>query len=206
MSRRGDCIRKRIDGRWEGRYQKGRDINGRIKYGSVYGKSYTEVKEKLNQFTISNYCQQYKDEKTLFADVLKIWCDNNKIHQKNSTIYRYQNIIDTHILPELGCYDVKNITSTLINTFLSKKLILGRIDGKGGLSNNYVKSMMIIIKSALKYASDEELCLPLKTPIFKPKEEKKELKVLTINEQKILEEQLMKLKQNLPQINYNITL
>lgn len=47
MSRRGDNIRKRTDGRWEGRYRKDRDSSGKIKYGSVYGKTYKEVKNKL---------------------------------------------------------------------------------------------------------------------------------------------------------------
>lgn len=47
MSRRGDNIRKRKDGRWEGRYISMRDLNGKAIYRSVYGKTYNEVKEKL---------------------------------------------------------------------------------------------------------------------------------------------------------------
>ena len=46
MSRKGENIRKRKDGRWEARYMKGRDMNGKIRYGYLYGKSYKEVKEK----------------------------------------------------------------------------------------------------------------------------------------------------------------
>ena len=46
MAKRGDNIRKRKDGRWEGRYKKGRAVDGCIIYGSVYGKTYKEVKEK----------------------------------------------------------------------------------------------------------------------------------------------------------------
>lgn len=46
MPRRKDYIHKRTDGCWEGRYHKGRNADGRILYGSVYGKSYQEVKEK----------------------------------------------------------------------------------------------------------------------------------------------------------------
>ena len=48
MARRGDNIHKRKDGRWEGRYRKGRHPDGSILYGSLYGKSYSEVKEKLS--------------------------------------------------------------------------------------------------------------------------------------------------------------
>lgn len=46
--RNGENIRKRVDGRFEARYVKGRDDNGRIIYGSCYGKTLEEAKEKRN--------------------------------------------------------------------------------------------------------------------------------------------------------------
>ena len=49
MPRRGENIRKRKDGRWEGRYIQGYDFDtNKAKYVSLYGKSYQEVREKLN--------------------------------------------------------------------------------------------------------------------------------------------------------------
>lgn len=48
MPKIGDNIYKRKDGRWEGRYIKGRHLNGKPLYGYVYGKQYKEVKEKLH--------------------------------------------------------------------------------------------------------------------------------------------------------------
>ncbi|WP_365907906.1 hypothetical protein [uncultured Ruminococcus sp.] len=47
MPRKGENIYKRRDGRWEGRYKTGYNEYGKAKYHSVYGHSYTEVKEKL---------------------------------------------------------------------------------------------------------------------------------------------------------------
>ena len=49
MCRKGENIRKRKDGRWEARYIKYRDQEGKIHYGSIYGKSYREVKDKRNK-------------------------------------------------------------------------------------------------------------------------------------------------------------
>ena len=46
MPRKGENIYKRKDGRWEGRYIKGRDGKKAI-YGYVYSKSYSEIKKKL---------------------------------------------------------------------------------------------------------------------------------------------------------------
>lgn len=39
MPRKGENIYKRKDGRWEGRFRKYRDANGKIKYGYVYARN-----------------------------------------------------------------------------------------------------------------------------------------------------------------------
>ena len=60
MSRRGDNIRERKDGRWEGRYVVARTSDRITKYRSVYGKTYTEVKHKLQQCIKDNLMQTNK--------------------------------------------------------------------------------------------------------------------------------------------------
>ena len=47
MPRRGENIRKRKDGRWEGRYIKGRKPDRTAIWGYIYGHTYTEVKKKM---------------------------------------------------------------------------------------------------------------------------------------------------------------
>lgn len=49
MARKGENIYKRKDGRWEGRYIKGRDIFDKAIYGYVYAKCYKDVRHKLNE-------------------------------------------------------------------------------------------------------------------------------------------------------------
>ena len=49
MPRRGENIYKRKDGRWEGRYIKGYYC-GKAKYGYVYAKTYSEVKQNSDIF------------------------------------------------------------------------------------------------------------------------------------------------------------
>ena len=46
MSRKGEKIYRRKDGRWEGRFMKGYHADGKAKYGYVYGRTYSEVKQK----------------------------------------------------------------------------------------------------------------------------------------------------------------
>lgn len=152
MAKRGDNIHKRKDGRWEGRFKKGRRSDGTIQYGSVYGKSYAEVKQKLKEvatftevISVSQRC-----EKT-FGEILNLWMDNNQLRLKGATINKYQNLIDTHIFPELGNTKISNLTSTAINAYLSEKMKCGRLDKQGGLSPSYVKSIMLVINAAIQF-------------------------------------------------------
>lgn len=46
MPRRGENIFKRKDGRWEARYIKGIALDGTKRYGSVYARTYKEVKKR----------------------------------------------------------------------------------------------------------------------------------------------------------------
>ena len=46
MSRRGESIYKRKDGRWDARYVTESGVDGRKKYASIYASTYKEAKEK----------------------------------------------------------------------------------------------------------------------------------------------------------------
>ena len=57
MSKRGLNIYRRKDGRYEGRYADGYGENGNKKYRSIYGKTYTEVKD--NGYVLGLRCPPY---------------------------------------------------------------------------------------------------------------------------------------------------
>lgn len=190
MPRRGDNIRKRKDDKREARYIFKNPEGNRKKYGSVYRKSYLEVKEKREKIIKHNTSKNVNDQ-VLFKDILAAWQAANRIRIKGSSVSRYQNLIDTHILPELGNKKVSQINTAAINRFLSSKLEHGRIDGKGGLSASYVRSISLIISSAIKYGVAEKLCPPLLSPITKPSVSKKELYILCPVTQSVLEQELL---------------
>ncbi len=188
MSKRGDNIRKRKDGRWEGRYKIGNYPSGATKYSSVYGHSYAEVKEKLKLIEGNPMNMlSVKKNSLLFKDALLMWMSNNKIKHKGSTENKYLYLIENHIIPELGDIKISDINSSVVNDFLNTKLDNGRLDNKGGLSNSYVRNMSHIISSTLTFAVNEQLCLPIKNQIVKPVVEKKDFEVLTLLEQQRLE-------------------
>lgn len=191
MPRRGDNIRKRKDGRWEARYPKDDCEDDAKKYGSVYGRTYQEAKEKRDLIIKQGQQQKQQSGGLVFKDILDAWQDSNRVRLKEASISRYQNLIDTHILPELGSRRMSQLTATTINRFLATKLEKGRLDGTGGLSPSYVRSMTLIISSAICYGASEHLCSPLSTPITKPVPPQKELSILSVEKQDILEQELL---------------
>ena len=187
MPKRGENIHKRKDGRWEARYKKGIDVNGKTAYGSVYANTYREVKAKL-QLKQQNLTFGYISSKEYytFREAACLWLKDSQLSLKGASVYRYETLLNTHILPAFGNQRIDQITGTDINAFLATKLISGRVDGKGGLSPTYVRSIMLVMKAVLSYAAENRMCAPLQSKISKPQAVAKELPVLTQNEQKLL--------------------
>lgn len=103
MPKKGENIYKRKDGRWEGRYIRYYDENGKAKYGYVYSKTYNEVKKKLieKKSQVGTKCETLSNKTILYNDVLNAWLQSAKINIKESTYSRYFHLIDTHIRPYL---------------------------------------------------------------------------------------------------------
>lgn len=189
MPRRGENIRKRKDGRWEARYKVGINTSGKTQYRSVYGKTYREVKEKQKEILrLTNPPKLNLNPKTLiFRDAAKLWLENNRVRIKGATENKYQNLLDSHILPDIGNIRLTEIDGLFINKYLASKLDHGRLDGNGGLSPSYVRSIMLLIRSIMTFAATNLMCFPLLAPISKPVVASTEISVLSSEEQKVLE-------------------
>ena len=74
MARRGENIFKRKDGRWEARVPEYR-MNGEKVYHSIYGKNYTEVKLKKEEYySLAVHEKRSKSKKsTTFSDIADQW-------------------------------------------------------------------------------------------------------------------------------------
>lgn len=192
MPRRGENIHKRKDGRWEGRYIREYDSDGNAKYSSVYARTYLEVKQKLRDaITIPKSQQRTNKENTiLFKDILFLWLDRNRITLKPQTYAKYLYMIENHIIDTLGSYEIASLTATIINQVIVEKFYFGRLDGKGGLSASYIRTITFIVSAAIEFAVTEGYRTPLNGSITKPQKQKIELEVLTIKEQLQLENYL----------------
>lgn len=98
MPRRGENIYKRRDGRWEGRIL----IDSR--YHSVYAHSYSEVKQKLRIYSITD--KPTKTNRWSVAEYSVQWLATVKLKCKASTHNKYYNTCKNHIIPVLGRYRI----------------------------------------------------------------------------------------------------
>lgn len=183
MSRRGENIHKRKDGRWEGRLPIFNDNNKIIKYHSVYAHSYRDVKALMKQ----NKCEVQStntNKKSLTMEQLcKQWIDEVQIFVKQSTYAKYQQIIYRHILPYFSDITINKISDEIISEFIRNKMKNGRLDGKGGLSSKTIQDIYTVLKQILSYASKKEYILPLSFDVLKPKTEQKSFSVLSTEQQ-----------------------
>ena len=186
MPKKGENIRKRKDGLWEGRYPCGMICGGRTKYASVYARSYAEVKEKL-LVAKTKPKQQDPLSKKLYNDVLLEWLEMQTLTAKPSTCVKFRNLIKGHISPSLGGLLLEQISTSGITRFMQDKADRGRLDGCGGLSNSYLQSMMLILKSSLDYAAQERYMQPIAIALKYPESAQELVKVLACSEQAVLE-------------------
>ncbi len=186
MSRKGENIYKRKDGRWEARYIKGYDETGKIRYCFCYGKSYRDAREKLTHIKsalLNNQPLPMNAGRHRLAFFCTEWLQMQKGRVKESTYVKYDGIIMQHIIPRLG-----GCLPASLNTQLAESFKRELIDE--GLSAGTVKNILLILQSVLKYSS---VRLPGGLPdiqIQYPKQSHEEARVLSAQEQKRVVEYL----------------
>ena len=124
-------IRKRKDGRWEGRYTVGHDPEtGKAIIKNVLGKTQAEVKEKLKKAIEENVGIDYGRAKTYtVGNWLEVWYENYaKIKMRPSTYLTYHGYIENHIKPQLGKIPLNDLTTLHLQQFYKKLLAEGRVE------------------------------------------------------------------------------
>lgn len=162
MARKGENIYKRKDGRWEARYEKGRNSKGQIIYGSLYGKSYREVKEKkINSIVKLPVTRTISSSESLnICDVSTRWLESIRHTVKESTYSCYLTLIQKHILTYFNNNSI--ITSEHIQQFINYKIT-------NGLSPTSVRNIVVLLERILRYGEDENLLPVTKRSFTFPK-------------------------------------
>jgi len=180
-------IRKRKDGRWEGRYTAGRDpVTGKVIYKNVLGKTQAEVKAKLKTAIEKSGSLGITTEHYTLGQWLDAWMENYaKLQVRPSSHKTYQGFIENHIKPTLGDISLEKLTSMDLQRLYKHLLESGRVEctesrsKPKGLSVKTVRNINQMISTALNCAVEQRLISsnPTKGCVL-PKLERKEMKIL----------------------------
>ena len=177
-------IRKRKDGRWEGRYTVGHDPEtGKAIIKNVLGKTQAEVKEKLKKAIEENVGIDYGRAKTYTVG------NYAKVKLRPSTFKTSQGFLKNHIKPQIGSVPLADLTSLDLQRFYKHLLDGGRVDRieakkkPKGLAPKTVRNIHQMIGSAYNLAIEQKLVTRNPTQgCALPKVEHKEMKTLTADQ------------------------
>ena len=178
-------VRKREDGRWEGRIVVGHDEKGLPKTKNVLAKTKSECSAKLNALKASLQGPSEPKQRKTNADMtFGAWLDHwyqreckPKIRPKTQA--DYENRIYQHVIPELGAIPLAKLTAADLQQFYNRLKEGGRllrVEQYGpGLSDRMVKSCHVTCRVALDQAVAQGLilknpALSCKAPVTRPKE------------------------------------
>lgn len=181
-------IRKRKDGRWEGRYTAGHDPEtGKQLFKNVLGKTQAEVKDKLNAAL-----EELKRIDVLVSDQMTTgeWLDTWLEHyakplMRATTYNNYETLIRLYIKPYVGEVKLNKLTTLQIQKLYNRLLTNGRFDRPEakdqpkGLSGKTVRNIHTVIHSACEKAIMERILAVNPTKGCRlPKKDHTEMKVL----------------------------
>ena len=159
-------LRKRKDGRWEGRYTAGRDPDtGKAIYKNVLGKTQAEARAKLKAaIEEAKGLDAAKAGRYTVGQWMEVWFEHYaKVKVRPSSHQTYRGYIDNHIKPNIGKIPLEKLTSLELQKFYKKLLTNGRVDRlesrhqAKGLSPKTVRNIHQIISSAMSLAKEQKL-------------------------------------------------
>ena len=178
MARRGENIFKRKDGRWEARVLEVRE-NGSRAYRSLYGKSYTEVKAKKEEYygTVPRTPSSGAKKLVSFSYLADCWLTSMKGTVKEASYTRYARNVYSYLVPALGRYAVSRIDSILIGRFKDELLSRGGKRGNG-LSEKTVSDLFSVLKMILSHASEQGYPAMNTALVRNPRRKKRDVTVI----------------------------
>ena len=179
-------IRKRADGRWEGRYTAGyHPETGKRIIKNVLGKTQAECKAKLSAaMEATRGIDVSRADEYTVATWLRTWFElYAKPHIRPSTMNYYRNI-EQHIIPAIGDIPLNKLTTRDLQKLYNDLQSNGRLrkiqkKEKPGLSNSTVRGIHMMLHNAFERAVKERLILRNPTEnCIAPKIQKFEMQIL----------------------------
>ena len=151
MPRRGENIYKRKDGRWEGRYIRGRTPAGKAEYGYVYAKSYAACREKRRKMEEAIPQKPILTGEMSVAQAVAFFLSDRRGELKASTVGRYEYVTSHYIVPDLGTVMLHELTAEKLSAFFK------RLQNRG-LSSKTVRDIGVLLKTVFKVVKKKCHC------------------------------------------------
>lgn len=178
MAKRGENIHKRKDGRWEGRYIKGRTAEGKPVWGYLYGYAYREIREELiKQKALSGF-YQLSGKSMRFSELTELWLASLRQGIKESTYAHYQYTLHKYLLPVLGNLLVSSMTDSLLER-LFLQILLPSDRSHKPLGASSAQECFGMLRRICKYAAHLHLMPPIEICVKLPHTQKPEPQPLT---------------------------
>lgn len=185
-------IRKRADGRWEGRIIIGHKKNGSPMFKSVFGKTQKSTLKQLHQLIDLYRDVDLTEEcRMTLGEWLDKWLDEYMLFTiKESTLRSYRTMADHYIKRYIGNKQLVYLTTADIQRLYNKIKKEGRVVShpihKKQLSDSMVRSVHMLLHQALDVAVKERLIVRNPTQgTTIPKQRKTEKQVLNDNQLEI---------------------
>ena len=166
-------------------------VDGKQKRKYLYGRTRKEASDKmtalLNQLHTNTYIEPCQiNLYDWLCTWLELYCKNEV---RSSTYVNYDTYVQRHIRDTIGGYKLCDLTNGIMQAFYNEKAKNGKLDGSGGLNPKTIKNMHDMIHRALDKAVHLDM-IP-KNPsdfVTLPKFRRSEMRFLTLEEQKQLQE------------------
>jgi len=134
---------------WEYRFETAK-VNGKRNTVSKAGFTTKKEAEKAGTKALAEYDNagsHFEPTEISVADYLEYWMNNYcKMNVSDSTFTGYRNIINKHIVPRIGTYRLKAVTTMHLQEMINKIFI------EYSFTKGFMKNILKVVKGSFKYA------------------------------------------------------
>ena len=113
------------------------------------------------------------------------WLDSKAPELKPSSVVRYKSIIRNHLLPELGRYRIEKISTEKVEKYIKRLQMDNEERIRPAVAT--IRIIVTVTKAIFRYAKESEGIKTADLSKIKVKSGKKEMRILSVKEQKKIE-------------------
>ena len=182
MAKHGENIRRRKDGRWEGRYIKARTPDRKAVWGSVYGSSYAEVRQELIRRKAECGLYQLSGRRMRFGQLAWQWLASIGCGVKESTLAHYRYTLQRYLLPVFGEAELLSLDEQALEQGMLR--VLDPADGSHRpLGSSSARECLVMLRRICKYAAHLRLIRPMEICVKLPQAQTRTAEPLSGSEQ-----------------------